>query len=275
MFIFNKQHCEKQKEFREHKRSRAPVIRMTALGMVIAMALTACGSGEPAPIRGQKPTPTLEPAAVSGDAVSASKPVMSEEQAQEEAERATAGMSLDEKVSRMVVGYMDIREALRYFPEESSTLASSGSVIPESQDSLMTVRSRVNEVYASRISNGAGKVMMGLTSYPKITAMITPSFMNYEVVTSLLRTELGFNGVVYTPPLNDNRLQKRYPHDADAYLAVEAVKAGCDVLYQPKDKDRTIQALRIAVNTGNMSEDRINVSVVRILKDELMHGVKI
>ena len=46
-------------------------------------------------------------------------------------------------------------------------------------------------------------------------------------------------------------------------------------MYQPKDKDRAAQALRIAVNTGNMSEERINASVVRILKSKLMHGRKL
>ena len=248
--------------------------RILALALVLILVLTGCGSGKQVPIRGQKPETSGEVSGgaadvASGGAGAIPTPAISEEKALERAEQLTARMSLDEKVSQMVVGYMDIREAAKYFPEESSTMESSGDIIPESQESLMTVRQTASDKYIPRISAGVDKIMMSIRSYPKITAMITPAFMSFEIVTSLLRTEMGFDGVVYTPPLNDYRLQKRYPEDTDGYLAVEAVKAGCDVLYQPKDKARAIQALRIAVNTGNMSEERINASVVRILKEKL------
>lgn len=260
MAIFNKAHAG----------------RRAAIGLVMAMLLTACGSGEPAPIRGQKPTASVSPtpAAVSGSALTIPAAVMSEEEAQENAERLVRKLSLDEKVSLMVEGYMDIRETLRYFPEGKEMSESTEGRIPESMDSLMTVRDVVNESYAPVIADGADRVMMTITSFPKISAMITPAFMSYEVVSSLLRTELRFDGVIYTPPLDDYRLAKRYPDDTDGYLAVEAVKAGCDVIYRPKDKGRAAQALRIAVNTGNMSEDRINASVVRIMKSMYLRGQK-
>ncbi len=285
MANLNKIHIAHQSGKRKHSRlhvsARLSISRIAAAGLALAIALTACGTGEPAPKRGQPPAATKQAAeetseempVVSGQSVSIPKFVMSGDQALEEAGKIISRMSLDEKVSLMVVGYMDIRDTLRYFPEDNTP--TTGEVIPESQYSLMTVRSKVEETYAPFLGKGADKVMMSLTSYPKITAMITPAFMSYEVVTSLLRTELGYDGVVYTPPLNDPRLLKRYPGDTDEYLAVEAVKAGCDILYQPKDKNKSIQALRIAVNTGNMSEDRIDASVIRILKSRLMRGEEI
>ena len=44
-----------------------------------------------------------------------------------------------------------------------------------------------------------------------------------------------------------------------------AVQAGCDILLQPEDLEETLNALLTAVENGEISEERINESVLRIL----------
>ncbi|HAK58289.1 MAG TPA: hypothetical protein DCP06_04850 [Lachnospiraceae bacterium] len=273
--------------------------RSCAIALTAVLVLSGCGAAgpdEPKPHNGS----TDAPGAVSGpaaEAVSGEAVRLSPDRALEIAQNITLRLSLDEKVAMMVKGYDDIDHMLKYFPDvdeedgdedtDSDTTDTPGDasgdipgdgtgistdVIPEDTDSLMTIRDKISERYTEPIGAGADRIMMSVTAYPKISAMITSAFLSYEVVTSLLRTELGFDGVIYTPPLNDNRLIKRYPDDTDGYLAVEAVKAGCDIIYQPRDKQRAIQALRVAVNTSNMSMDRIDASVVRIIKQRLMSG---
>ncbi|MBO6108472.1 MAG: hypothetical protein J6P16_03600 [Eubacterium sp.] len=209
---------------------------------------------------------------VTGGAVSPDAVNVSFDEAMEKAQQITSGLSLDEKLSFMVVGYENISRIPKYFPGDGKIPDDKNGTVPQISDSLITVRDFISENYSDILAAGTDRIMMSPAAYPKISAMITSAFLSYDIVTSMLRTELGFDGVVYTPPLLIQYLRTRYPEDPDGYMAVEAVKAGCDIIYQPRDKKRAIQALRIQVNTGNMPVERIDASVVRILRSRLMHG---
>lgn len=73
-----------------------------------------------------------------------------------------------------------------------------------------------------------------------------------EMVTTVLRTELDFDGIIMTEAIT-------------AGMCVEAIAAGCDLLYVPAEYEDAMDKLRTAVATGALTEDRINESVLRIL----------
>ena len=106
-------------------------------------------------------------------------------------------------------------------------------------------------------------IMVGHVSFPKITGDNTPASLSSAIVTDLLRTEYGFDGVVMTDALNMKAVTDKYGAGDAAVLAVEA---GCDMLLLPADYPEARQALLDAVADGQIAEERIDASVARILR---------
>jgi len=90
------------------------------------------------------------------------------------------------------------------------------------------------------------------------------------VVTTLLRGRLGFQGLVVTDAMDMNALTRLFPAEpgkpTSGRAAVEAVKAGNDMILLPADLDASINALVAAVESGEISEERIDLSARRILR---------
>jgi beta-N-acetylhexosaminidase len=88
-----------------------------------------------------------------------------------------------------------------------------------------------------------------------------------KVVSEFLKHNLGFQGVVLTDALEMRGVTDLYSNEKDggARAAVEAIKAGVDVLMIPQDIEATFNSIVAAVRTGEISEARIDESVRKIL----------
>lgn len=113
-------------------------------------------------------------------------------------------------------------------------------------------------------------VMVGHIATPEITGDMTPASMSSEIVTGILRQQLGFEGVVITDALAMGAITEEYT-SADA--AVNAIAAGCDILLCPYDFCEAFEAVTDAVSNGTISEERINESVYRILLLKQTYGL--
>ena len=105
-------------------------------------------------------------------------------------------------------------------------------------------------------------IMVSHMSAPAVTGDNTPCDLSPAVVTDLLRTELGYDGVVITDAHNMGAITANYTPGEAAVLAIEA---GCDLILMPDDLDAALQALRDAAADGTLTEARIDESVLRIL----------
>jgi beta-N-acetylhexosaminidase len=97
-----------------------------------------------------------------------------------------------------------------------------------------------------------------------------------KVVEGTLKDRLGFKGVVLTDALEMQGLTRLYdPQKGSptARAAVDAVKAGCDVIMVPTDLDGAFRAIIEAVRRGEISESRIDESVRKILEMKAMVGL--
>ncbi len=125
-----------------------------------------------------------------------------------------------------------------------------GNVTSENMDDL-----RNNELlpFRTAINAGAKVIMVSSDRAPVLTGNDKACYMSYGAVTNTLRDELGFSGVIMTAPLLD---------DASA---VSALNAGCDMLLMPKDLTAAADAVKKAVEAGEISEERIDEAVTRII----------
>lgn len=153
---------------------------------------------------------------------------------------------------------------LKHFPGHGDTSADShyGSVyVYKTLDEL-----RENELipFQAGIDAGADAVMIGHLIVSDVSD--EPALFSRELVTSLLREEMGFDGVVMTDGL---QMQAMTDHYTSGEIAVKAVQAGVDILLCPADLEQAVTALEQAVADGTISEARIDESVLRILNLKL------
>jgi len=96
-----------------------------------------------------------------------------------------------------------------------------------------------------------------------------PASISPAIIGGTLRGELGFQGLVIPDAMDMNALNQLFvsgSFGAGADPAVEAVKAGEDMVVMPNDLDASYRALVAAVRSGEIAEARIDASVTRILE---------
>jgi beta-N-acetylhexosaminidase len=86
-----------------------------------------------------------------------------------------------------------------------------------------------------------------------------------HIIRDLLKTQLGFSGLVVTDALDMAGLSNRYKWNPGR-AAVDAFKAGNDVLTMPADLGVSFQAMLSAVRAGEISQERLDASVLKILR---------
>ncbi|MTH54560.1 beta-N-acetylhexosaminidase [Bacillus mangrovi] len=98
-----------------------------------------------------------------------------------------------------------------------------------------------------------------------------PASLSKPIITDLLRQKLGYNGIVVTDDMEMGAVNKYYSYSD---MGVEAIKAGVDLLlvcHDYKNQTEMYDRLVKAVKTGEISEERIDKSVLRIISHKLAH----
>ncbi|TDQ51974.1 glycoside hydrolase family 3 protein [Actinorugispora endophytica] len=113
-------------------------------------------------------------------------------------------------------------------------------------------------------------IMTAHVLMPQLDDSGEPATLSPGVITGILREELGYDGVVSTDALNMEGV--RQSHD-DGEVAVLAVLAGADQLLMPPDLDAAHGAVTAAVEEGRITEERLDESVLRILRLKLRRGL--
>jgi beta-N-acetylhexosaminidase len=102
---------------------------------------------------------------------------------------------------------------------------------------------------------------------PNAVASVSPA-----IVTGLLRQQLHFQGLIVTDALDMGALTRLYSTNI-GQEAVDAFEAGNDVLLIPPDLDAADRAMIAAVRSGEISESRLDESVLKILKTKASLGL--
>jgi len=127
--------------------------------------------------------------------------------------------------------------------------------------------------FRSAIAAGVDSVMVAHVTVPALepdpnrVASTSPA-----VVTDLLKHQLGFEGLVVTDALDMAGLTHLYANNIGR-AAVDAFKAGNDVLIIPADLDASWKAMLQAVRTGEIPQSQLDASVLKILKAKASLGL--
>ncbi|MVN78555.1 serine hydrolase [Hymenobacter sp. HMF4947] len=125
--------------------------------------------------------------------------------------------------------------------------------------------------FKSMISSGIGGMMVAHLNVPTLDTSGDPSTLSKLIVTGVLRQQLGFKGVVFTDAMNMQGVIKRVP---PGEAEVRALLAGNDVLEFSKNVPLALQTVLAAVDSGRISQARIDESCRRVLALKQWAGLK-
>lgn len=164
----------------------------------------------------------------------------------------------------------DVSAVIKHFPGHGGTSDDSHKGTSVNKRTLEQLRAEELVSFKAGIEAGADFVMVSHMSLPDVTGDNTPCSLSRYVITELLKGELGFDGVVITDALNMGAVSNIY---SSGEAAVMAVEAGADMLLMPDDLDSAYNGLFAAVESGRISEERIDESVMRILAIKEKRGL--
>jgi beta-N-acetylhexosaminidase len=151
----------------------------------------------------------------------------------------------------------------KHFPGHGDTDVNSHLALPV----VTASRARLDTVelvpFRAAVNSGVGAIMSFHGAMPALDSSDVPGTLSPKVLTGLLRGELGFKGLIISDAMDMRGV-------LDLFGADEAVKraiaAGIDVLIQPEDVSRCIDAVVAGVREGRYTEARLDSSVRRVLE---------
>ncbi|MCW5958559.1 MAG: glycoside hydrolase family 3 C-terminal domain-containing protein [Pyrinomonadaceae bacterium] len=182
----------------------------------------------------------------------------------------------------------------KHFPGHGDTAVDSHRGLPEIDFSRERLEKTEFVPFREIISRGVGSVMISHIAMPQLDsekvkpldnfekpsyggseviteASTIPATLSRNIVTGILKNDMKFDGLIVTDAMDMSGLTIYF--DAEE-AAVRAVLAGNDVLLKPSSSDAPIRGLKKAVESGRITEKRIDESVRKILAWKYKLGLK-
>ncbi|MBU0558838.1 MAG: serine hydrolase [Bacteroidetes bacterium] len=151
----------------------------------------------------------------------------------------------------------------KHFPGHGATDLDSHSELPVIHLGIDALRESDLIPFKEAIDAGVKSIMVGHLEVPALEdEELLPATMSKSIISDLLKRELGFKGIVVTDAMNMHAITNLYNQDDAAVLSF---KAGADLIVFPEDDESAVNGLYNAVIEKQISEERIDESVRKIL----------
>ena len=168
-------------------------------------------------------------------------------------------------VAAEVTGYQSSRVAAtaKHFPGHGDTAVDSHYGFPVITHSRALWEKLDAVPFRAAIAAGIDSIMTAHIMVPALDDSGDPATLSRPILTGILREELGYQGVVVTDSLGMEGVRTKYGDDR---VPVLALKAGVDQLLNPPSLDVAWNAVLAAVRGGELTEARLDESLLRILR---------
>lgn len=156
-----------------------------------------------------------------------------------------------------------VSACMKHFPGLGDVVQDPHKESATTDKSLAEMRETELIPYITGIEAGTDMIMISNMLAPQVIGDNTPCCMSPLLVTDVLRTELGYNGIVITDAMNMGAITNSYSSEE---AAVQAIQAGVDIILMPEDFKAAYQGVLDAVKGGTITEERINESLHRIYR---------
>lgn len=151
----------------------------------------------------------------------------------------------------------------KHFPGHGNTQTDSHLTLPSVQVKFSELRKTELLPFQYLIDKGVGAVMVAHLSVPALERnKKRPTSLSEKAIDKQLIKRMGFSGLVVTDALDMKGVTKYYDKGE---VALEAFKAGNDILLMPDDVPASIQSIVDAIERGKITSDRLALSCKKIL----------
>ncbi|MFD3623784.1 glycoside hydrolase family 3 protein [Streptomyces sp. DSM 116494] len=174
-----------------------------------------------------------------------------------------------EAVSRLVAaevkGYetSGVASTAKHFPGHGDTVTDSHDELPYIHHTREQWEELDAPPFRAAVAAGIDSIMTAHIVVPALDGSEDPATLSRPILTGILREELGYDGVVVTDSLGMEGVRTKYGDDR---VPVLALKAGVDQLLNPPSLDVAWNAVLDAVRGGELTEDRLDESILRVLR---------
>jgi beta-N-acetylhexosaminidase len=166
---------------------------------------------------------------------------------------------------QFIWGLQDSRmlSTAKHFPGHGNTFLDSHVDMPKIALDKYNLLSNELIPFINSIQTGIPAIMVGHLDVPSLEDQNNlPASLSPIIIDDVLKTQLGFKGLVITDAMNMKAITNYF---SNGQAAVKAVEAGNDIILMPPDEYTALKSLVNAVKDGTISIDRINGSVRKIL----------
>jgi beta-glucosidase-like glycosyl hydrolase/CubicO group peptidase (beta-lactamase class C family) len=182
-------------------------------------------------------------------------------------------VNVAESASALMKGYqsMGLLATGKHFPGHGDTEVDSHHSLP----TITFSKERLEDVelypYRKLFAEGLASVMVAHLNVPSLEPRENiPSSVSHNIITDLLKNEMGFKGLIFTDALNMKAAANfRAPGEID----LEAFLAGNDILLCPENVPVAAEKLCMAYQDSMISDERLAYSVKKILKYKYKAGL--
>ncbi|MEU5885943.1 glycoside hydrolase family 3 protein [Streptomyces sp. NPDC047461] len=174
---------------------------------------------------------------------------------------AVAGM-----VAAEVDGYQHARQVAataKHFPGHGDTAVDSHYGFPVITHTRAQWDTLDAPPFRAAIAAGIDSIMTAHIMVPALDDSGDPATLSHPILNGILREELGYDGVIVTDSLGMEGVRTKYGDDR---VPVLALKAGVDQLLNPPNLDVAWNAVLKAVRDGELTEARLDESILRVLR---------
>jgi len=169
-------------------------------------------------------------------------------------------------VEATVRGYQDagIVATVKHFAGRGDSATDAHDVLDVCRGDLKRMKEVELVTFQAGINAGAKALMTAHTIYPAYDKEF-PATLSSKILVDLLRKEMGFQGVVVSDAIGMAAILKKWPLPQACALAI---KAGVDTILLKADDESRSQCffgIKSAVERGQLSEERLNDAVRRLL----------
>ena len=159
----------------------------------------------------------------------------------------------------------------KHFPGHGDTDKDSHKTLP----SILFTKERIDEIelypFKKIIKEGISSIMVAHLNIPSLEKTPgLPSSLSENVVTNILRKKLRFNGLIFTDALN---MKGAANFQEPGAIDLAAFEAGNDVLLISENVPKAVTKIEAAILSGEMTVQRLESSVRRILKAKFKAGL--
>lgn len=158
----------------------------------------------------------------------------------------------------------------KHFPGHGDTAQDSHLALAK----LGADRARLNTVelvpFRAAIEKGVDAIMTAHMAVPALEPQEIPATVSANILTTVLRKELNFNGLIVTDAMDMAGLTQLFD---TGEASVRALEAGADVLLMPRKAEDAIDGVLAAIKSGRLTKERLDQSVSKILAAKVRLGL--